>query len=564
MKEAKQRRVWPILLISVLILVVLNIIVSNYQAPESHYLDLDDGWTITRNGETVPESRISGYFFDIANRGEVFSFTTTIPDHHVPNPALVLYSIHSEVTVSIDGKVIYQYGEGALEEHRFIGYGYHFVILPEENIGSTLQITYVVTENRAFSSLDVPRLYLVDSFLKDYIRENAMTMSIIIFLILFGMILLLISIFFTIREIHFYKLICAALFSISIGLWSQCNHDLIMLYTDSLVIKSTIEYLCLYFVPIPVLAYFLEETRTKGKIYRLLYYGTMTFQVLFFLTALTLHLLNLVHLPDFVTAQHVVLAVSFIGLIFMLEADIRKNRVRHKILIWGIGIMIFMGLIDVLIFNLEKYTVFFQKAHFTSNLALGCLLYVIAQVTDFGLDIHNMMMDAAKQEALSRMAYTDAMTGLANRRKCEEVMNELEERAAEDPKLDYAIISLDLNYLKRINDTLGHNLGDKLIKDYASVLTRAFTDIGLVGRMGGDEFIVIVDRVDRFDPGPAISNYLKILQEVDNAEPRFDISGAHGICFRSEDPTANIATICAIADERMYKMKVAMKAERTD
>jgi diguanylate cyclase (GGDEF)-like protein len=564
MKESQQRHVWLILLISAFILIILNNVFANYKVPENHCKNLDTGWTITRNGVVAPETTLSRYYFDTANRGEVFTFTTTIPDHIVPHPALIFYAIHSEVSVKLNGEEIYSYGSGALAENRFIGYGYHFIVLPDDNIGSTVEITCTVTENHAFSSFDVPMLYQVDAFLKDYIRENALILSAIIFLILFGMILLLVSIFFTLRNIHFYKLICASMFSISIGLWSLCSHDLIMLYSDSLVVKSTIEYLSLYHVAIPVLAYFLEETWHRPKKFRALYQVTLMIQILFFTLVVVLQILNLVHLPAFVTLQHVFLVISFLGLIFMLEADVRLKRVKHKVLMGGIGIMIFMGIVDVAIFNLQKYSPMFKKAHFSSSLALGCLLFVIAQVTDFGIEIHNMMLDAAQQEALSHMAYTDVLTGLANRRKCEEVLAELEKDAAADPTLDYAIISLDLNYLKRINDTLGHLIGDQLIRSYADVLTRAFTDIGLVGRMGGDEFIVIVDQVDKFNPDTAIAKYLSILKEVDDAQPDYTISGAHGICFRHEGPLANITQICAIADERMYKMKVAMKAERVD
>ena len=564
MRESQQRHVWLILLISAFILIILNNIFSNYTIPDNHCLNLDTGWTITRNGETVPTSTISSYFFDTADKGEVFTLTTTIPQHNISDPALVLYSIHSEVVVKLNGEVKYTFGENALAENRFIGYGYHFIILPDQNIGSTLEITYTVTEDHAFSSFDVPQLYLVDSFLKDFIREKALILAAIIFLILFGLILLLVSIFFTIKDIHFYKLICAALFSISIGLWSLCSHDLIIIYSDSQLVKSTIEYLSLYFVPIPILAYFLEETWQHRKFFRGLFQITLVTQILFFAGTVILQLLNLAHLPDFVTVQHILLAFEFFGLIFMLEADVRLHRVKHKILMMGIGIMIVMGLMDVLMFNLQKYSPAFQKTHFSSSLILGCLLFVIAQVTDFGIEIHNMMLDAVQQEALSRMAYTDPLTNLANRRKCEEAMADLDQRSTEDPNTDYAIISLDLNYLKRTNDTLGHNLGDHLIRSYAKVLMEAFTGLGLVGRMGGDEFIVIIDQVENFDAKAAIDHYLAILKDANDRETRYEISGAHGICFHSEDPSANITTICAIADERMYKMKVEMKAERVD
>ena len=62
---------------------------------------------------------------------------------------------------------------------------------------------------------------------------------------------------------------------------------------------------------------------------------------------------------------------------------------------------------------------------------------------------------------------------------------------------DYTIISLDINNLKQTNDALGHSAGDLLIRRAAQMLKESFDTRGIIGRMGGDEFIVIIPSSDK-------------------------------------------------------------------
>lgn len=75
-----------------------------------------------------------------------------------------------------------------------------------------------------------------------------------------------------------------------------------------------------------------------------------------------------------------------------------------------------------------------------------------------------------------------------NRHYCSEHMKEMENKQDSD----YAVFSFDLNNLKIVNDTYGHVKGDILIKSAAEVIAETFEKYGIVGRMGGDEFIAIL------------------------------------------------------------------------
>ena len=94
----------------------------------------------------------------------------------------------------------------------------------------------------------------------------------------------------------------------------------------------------------------------------------------------------------------------------------------------------------------------------------------------------------SRLEQSEKIAVSDTLTGLANRRKLE---SELETRSAEQKS--HCVILLDLNEFKQINDRYGHPAGDEVLKQFAAELKAAFRPTDIVGRWGGDEFVVILD-----------------------------------------------------------------------
>jgi diguanylate cyclase (GGDEF)-like protein len=95
------------------------------------------------------------------------------------------------------------------------------------------------------------------------------------------------------------------------------------------------------------------------------------------------------------------------------------------------------------------------------------------------------------REQLHRLAHTDRLTGLSNR-GC--IMDRLEEAvAAPDAAGRVAVIFVDLDRFKELNDTFGHHLGDTILAEIARRLTDVAQDRAQVGRLGGDEFLVVIE-----------------------------------------------------------------------
>lgn len=151
-----------------------------------------------------------------------------------------------------------------------------------------------------------------------------------------------------------------------------------------------------------------------------------------------------------------------------------------------------------------------------------------------------------------RRINTDTLTGCSSRA----AMEALIENADKAKKQDITLIYFDLNKFKFINDTYGHEAGDKVLCVYSKSLMKVFGEIGFVGRMGGDEFMVILVGINK----ETALEYCHKLENVlieDSKELDFDytISTSYGAATRLKGSLATIQDVMAEADEEMYKFK---------
>ena len=161
------------------------------------------------------------------------------------------------------------------------------------------------------------------------------------------------------------------------------------------------------------------------------------------------------------------------------------------------------------------------------------------------------------QNKISSLAYTDPLTGLANRARCEQVMDMLSQE-----HVSYAIISLDLNKLKQVNDTLGHHEGDRLLQGFATILSDCFMEANLVGRMGGDEFIVVLTEDRALNTTRRIHDFYSMINDWNHKEQMFQYSASYGYAYSYEVPSGSTREVYMLADSRMYEMKKEHHTER--
>jgi diguanylate cyclase (GGDEF)-like protein len=164
-----------------------------------------------------------------------------------------------------------------------------------------------------------------------------------------------------------------------------------------------------------------------------------------------------------------------------------------------------------------------------------------------------------KLEEMEHIAAQDPLTGLSNRRVVERHI-ETRIRSAQV----FSVISLDLNGFKKLNDTYGHLAGDDLLKQFATELRTLFRSHDIVGRMGGDEFIVLVDgdlsiasaRLERIRRWANGSYTVK----RDSNAPKVKVTAAVGIA--QWNPGDSMRDILGRADAAMYADKPSAVATR--
>ncbi|MGV8939726.1 MAG: EAL domain-containing protein [Allorhizobium sp.] len=161
----------------------------------------------------------------------------------------------------------------------------------------------------------------------------------------------------------------------------------------------------------------------------------------------------------------------------------------------------------------------------------------------------------ALQEKLRHLAYRDSLTGLSNRAGFYETLQrEIESAAASGGTC--AVLVLDLDRFKDINDTIGHFAGDAVLVEFAARLSAAVGDEGVIGRLGGDEFSVILPV--RQTPGRAhdvASNIMAALARPFDLEgTSVQVSTSIGLAFAPDD-SADSHTLFRFADMALYEAK---------
>ena len=159
--------------------------------------------------------------------------------------------------------------------------------------------------------------------------------------------------------------------------------------------------------------------------------------------------------------------------------------------------------------------------------------------------------DVGQKVELENLANTDGLTGLYNERYFSRVLANLEKK-----KLPFALYYLDLDFFKPINDTYGHDMGDKLLKAVARRLQTCIRSRDCAFRIGGDEFAVVyradLTEMQRREKQALIVETLTQPYEIDGK--RLQIGASCGYAHYPEDSAA-AADIRILADQRMYAEK---------
>ena len=149
-----------------------------------------------------------------------------------------------------------------------------------------------------------------------------------------------------------------------------------------------------------------------------------------------------------------------------------------------------------------------------------------------------------------RMGKTDMLTGLGNRHACQETIDKYEKKSLPG---NLTVIYLDVNELKHINDTLGHHVGDELIRGAAECISTVFSQVGECYRTGGDEFVVIGEFSDALRR-ELYHQFERVMEEWTGSQGH-KLRVSYGGASARELPDGDIMQISKLADSRLYESK---------
>jgi diguanylate cyclase (GGDEF)-like protein len=161
----------------------------------------------------------------------------------------------------------------------------------------------------------------------------------------------------------------------------------------------------------------------------------------------------------------------------------------------------------------------------------------------------------AQETRIRNLAYSDLLTNLPNRPKLNESLRETIENA-QLTNTDFAVLFIDLDGFKLVNDSMGHSAGDLLLKDVAQLFARCMRENDIIGRFGGDEFVVILPRIDSREDAATVAK--RMINALSNPiwimdQPVF-ITASIGIALYPINGH-NADSLLINADKAMYRSK---------
>jgi diguanylate cyclase (GGDEF)-like protein len=156
-----------------------------------------------------------------------------------------------------------------------------------------------------------------------------------------------------------------------------------------------------------------------------------------------------------------------------------------------------------------------------------------------------------KVNRLQALSLTDELTGLPNRREFNETLARMV-AARQRYNHIFSVAMIDIDLFKRINDTLGHQVGDRVLKQLAEILRKAVRKNDLVARWGGEEFSLILDATDLKNARIPLERIRRMVEEADFGIDR-KVTISIGFASPSDSQTAE--QLMAAADRALYKAK---------
>ena len=388
-------------------------------------------------------------------------------------------------------------------------------------------------------------------FLIGEMQDSAMDFLLCLIVFTFGAVLFVVGLIGRYFEEERYEIISVGTFAMVAALWVASETAIVPLLTGAPIAVHFLDYICLDLLSLPGVIFVSSVTRNKYKKYIIWAFSFMTAAKIIYSIISTLTGGKDYHKLLFLT--HILLAITVVTVIVLVVRGLMNKMLRSGLIVGMLLVLLFsmaMGVVDIVRYatrtNEYYHASYYKYALFLFILVCG--IYEFVRISD-------MSRRGRYAEIMEEMAYQDGLTGLQNRMAFN---REIGKASKQDT--DLALIMLDLNYLKNVNDELGHDAGDQYIIKMAELMRKVFCHGEKLFRIGGDEFFVLGQYKDT---DPVLEESLKSLDELvaeDHSISGKDmpLSIAYGYTgYKAGE--MDIEDQIRIADKNMYEKKAEMK-----
>lgn len=516
---------------------------------ESDYQIVDEYLTteVFRNNGTYEKYDTNK--FPVTNLGDTIIGRLTLPkDLEIPNAGISFRITNCTIRIVYDGDTLYSYGEELYRKKQTIGAIYVKCQIPQEAWGKELQIICVATERDSLSSIGKVAVMKAQDLVRFPLihRELGFMMYVSMFIISCMMLL-----YFLINgkyDSMGRQGIYLSGFSICASLWIISYTGMYTVFSNNMIVFANIEYISFFLIPIPFLLYLIEQQRGQRS-EKILRRFVVIFAIFFVVATILNYTVPTMHYTRMIKYFHLVMMVASIIVIYICITS--KNTVKRDkyIILSGLSFSLVLFLMDVVFYNINKFTSLYIDGRKYTCSEIGIAVFLVTMLLGYGIRLIDFFIRRKEKERLEELAYIDGMTQLFNRAGCFVMMKALDKKEHHT----YQAIYLDVNCLKKTNDMLGHEAGDRLISQVAAIIRDSFGAVGFCGRLGGDEFLVIIQNKSK-------RQVQKLLDHFENEIIRFNesrgyllpISVSYGTERHERDDTRTAEEIIRVADGRMY------------
>lgn len=524
------------------ILGVISITVFRYGAEEKEksYIELDTAEKIFVDGVAEAVSiRLPYYVKDKASND--IDIYIKIPENEYKVPAISFVANHKNIWIYHNGRLIYDrvYKEPVKGESS--GSGNVFCPLVGAKAGDDLRIKLERINDINLNA--VGEMYLKSALLteKSYMNENSILFTISLGLFMAGVLMLIVALIYTRFGATIPSIIYIASFSIASSTWILCNSKMAQVVTSNWELIYVAEYIGLYSIPLLLWGFLNSNWKKTSQLAEF----TMILDLVFLGVALTTRLFGIFDFYDFLVGYQVLAIINILSLIYVMKYKVYGEFIPLKLFYFSCIFLASTGIIAIFIFyKTPNYDAL--QHHLIFGMVMMIFVMAIGYVTSSKKSIELLLEDKIYRE----LAYKDALTELGNRAKFEKDLEMFEEIKLELDNLIFIIA--DANYLKNINDTMGHLVGDMAIKTMAKAIKESFEYIEEIYRIGGDEFCIIIKN-------SSIELVQKRLEKVDEillcTDMGFPISISYGFEQYDVNNHDSLMKLYKIADAKMYETK---------